>query len=154
MVSVGMPEPTRTHRPGSTFIAFDFGLSRIGVAVGQSITGTASALETVRYSRTPDWTAIARVVREWKPSGLVVGLPLGHDDGETEMSRAARRFGAELSQRFGMPVHFCDERLTSKSAGQQFAAMRARGQSRRGDASKLDALAAKIMLEAWMAESS
>ena len=68
-----MPEAAR---PEGTLLGFDFGLRRIGVAVGQTATGTASALRTVSHSTQPDWQAISQLVKEWRPAGLVVGLPL------------------------------------------------------------------------------
>ena len=89
-------------------------------------------------------------MKEWKPVGLVVGLPLDADGHETEMSRAARRFGAEMSRRFEKPVFFTDERLTSVMAGAQFAEARSEGRARRKDGRKLDAMAAKIILENWL----
>ena len=80
--------------PRGYILGFDFGLRRIGVAVGQGMTRTASSLETVSNGRKPDWAAIDRLVEEWRPALLLVGLPLGEDGGETPMSGAARRFGA------------------------------------------------------------
>ena len=130
-------------------LAFDFGLRRIGIAVGQFTTMTASSLETVNHGKTPDWIAIDRLVHEWKPTGLVVGLPLGPEGDETGMSRAARQFGAQLGQRYSLPVSYADERLSSHAAEGRFAELRAQGSLRRKDARKLDAMAAKIILENW-----
>ena len=109
-----MPEAAM---PRGTLLGFDFGMRRIGVAVGQTATCTAGALVTVSHSDQPDWQALEKLLKEWKPVGLVVGLPLDADGHETEMSRAARRFGAEMSRRFEKPVFFTDERLTSVMAG-------------------------------------
>ena len=142
-----MPETSISH---GTLLAFDFGFRRIGVAVGQTATRTASALVTVSHSEHPDWQAIGLLIREWKPSGLVVGLPLNYEGHETEMSRAARKFGAELEQRFAKPIYFIDERLTSVAAGDQFVQARSEGRARKKDARKLDAIAAKIILENWL----
>jgi putative Holliday junction resolvase len=142
-----MPEAAA---PQGTLLGFDFGLRRIGVAVGQTATRTAGALVTVRHSDQPDWASIEKLVREWKPAGLVVGLPLDAEGHETEMSRAARRFGSELGKRFDVPVFFIDERLTSVMAGTDFAEARSEGRARRKDARKLDAMAAKIILENWL----
>lgn len=146
-----MPEAAERPPPG-IYLAFDFGLRRIGVAAGQTQTGTASALETVRHGETPDWNAISRLVSEWRPTGLVVGLPLDSEGHETDMSRAARAFGAELATRYARPVYHADERLSSLAAGEAFVGMRASGHGRRKDASRLDALAARIILENWLAE--
>jgi putative Holliday junction resolvase len=142
-----MPEPAL---PRGYILGFDFGLRRIGVAVGQTATHTASSLETVSHGREPDWIAIARLVNEWKPATLLVGLPLGPEGEETEMSKAARRFGAALNKRFSLAVAYADERLSSRAAKDRFAALRASGSLRRKDASQLDAMAAQIILENWL----
>ena len=81
---------------------------------------------------------------------LVVGLPLSADGGETDMSKGARRFGRQLEGRFGIPVLFEDERLSSFSAEQRFVEARARSGMRRKDAALKDALAAQIILESWL----
>jgi len=136
--------------PRGYTLGFDFGLRRIGVAVGQATTCTASKLETVRNGRTPDWSAIDRLVREWRPGQLLVGLPLGPDGDETDMSKAAREFGAELGARYSLPVEFADERLTSRAAESRFVELRARGELRRKNADQLDAISAQIILENWL----
>ena len=142
-----MPE---TAKPRGYILSFDFGMRRIGVAVGQTTTCTASALETVAHSRQPDWGAIDRLVKEWKPSLLLVGLPLGAEGEETDMSRAARRFGKALGSRYSLNVDYCDERLSSRVAEKRFAEQRASGNLRRKDAGRLDAMAAQVILENWL----
>ncbi len=142
-----MPDPETIR---GTLLGFDFGFRRIGVAVGQTATCTASALVTVRHSDQPDWQAIENLIREWKPAALVVGLPLDMEGMETEMSRAARQFAAEMEKRFEKPIYFIDERLTSVAAGEQFVEARSQGRARRKDVRKLDAMAAKIILENWL----
>jgi len=131
-------------------LGFDFGLRRIGVAIGQTATHTASALETVRHGKSPDWQAIDRLVNEWKPALLLVGLPLGAEGEETEMSRAARRFGAALHKRYSLDVAFADERLSSQAAASRFVELRASGNLRQKDAKQLDAAAARLILENWL----
>lgn len=133
-----------------TLLAFDFGHRRIGVAVGQTLTGSANALAVVSVASKPDWHAIQGLIDEWKPVALVVGLPLAADGGETGMSEDARRFGRRLEGRYGVPVWFEDERLTSFSAEQRFVEARARGGMRRKDAALKDAMAAQIILENWL----
>lgn len=147
-----MPEKVLSDSPvlNGTLLGFDFGLRRIGVAVGQTATRTASPLTTVPHGKKPDWRAIDSLVREWRPSGLVVGLALDGEGHETDMSRLARKFGKELEGRFERPVFYSDERLTSRAAESQFAEMRSSGVARRKDAGKLDAVAAKIILENWL----
>jgi len=148
MGSAGMPD--ETVKPTGTIIAFDFGYRRIGVAVGQTLTGTATPLSVVPVANQPDWQAISVIINEWKPAAIVVGLPIDKEGGETELSKAARRFGRRLQGRFGTPVLFQDERLTSFGAEQRFVDARARGEMRRKDAAIKDAIAAQIILESWL----
>ncbi len=150
MTWVGMPEGGDALAPQGTWLGFDYGLGRIGVAVGQTTTDTATPLATIGHGQTPDWGAIAQLVKAWRPAGFVVGLPLDSEGGDTEMSRLAREFGGELERRFGLPVNYCDERLTSRAAEARFAQMRASGGARRKDSARLDALAASIILENWL----
>lgn len=133
-----------------TLLAFDFGHRRIGVAVGQTFTGSANALAVVSVSKQPDWQSITTIIKEWKPVALVVGLPLAADGSETDMSKDARGFGAGLKDRYGIPVLFEDERLTSFGADERFSAARAQGGARRKDAAMKDAVAAQIILENWL----
>ena len=142
-----MPESTFSRGP---ILAFDFGLRRIGIAVGQFTTMTAGSLETVSNGKEPDWVAIDRLVNEWKPAQLLVGLPLGAEGDETKMSRAARKFGNQLLNRYSLQVDFADERLSSRAAESRFAELRAQGSLRRKHAQKLDAMAAQIILENWL----
>lgn len=148
---MGEPDTTPGLRPAGTWLAFDFGLRRIGVAVGQTATRTASPLAVVRHgSREPDWVHLRQLLDEWKPVGLVVGLPLGPDGDPTPMSGRARAFGDTLGAESGLPVAWSDERLSSRAAEQRFAANRAAGSARRKDAAQLDAMAAAIILENWL----
>jgi len=142
--------PDEEVRPAGTLLAFDFGHRRIGVAVGQTLTGSANALAVVQAASKPDWRAITKIINEWKPAALVVGLPLAADGGETDMSKDARRFGRQLEGRFGIQIVFEDERLTSLDAEQRFVDARARGSMRRKDAALKDAMAAQIILENWL----
>ena len=133
----------RTSTP-LTLLAFDFGERRIGVAVGQSLTGTATALSTVEVYRSgPDWKELARLVETWHPRAMVVGLPLNMDGTEQKMTRLAKRFGRELEARFAVPVHMVDERLSTREARQR---MFERGDLRGDD----DPVAAEIILEGWL----
>ena len=133
-----------------TYLGLDFGLRRIGVAVGQTATGTARPLAVVAHGSEPDWTALRKIMQEWRPLALVLGLPLGKDGEETETSGRARAFGRQLQQRFKLVVHYNDERLTSVAAREQFVDRRSSGLARRKDAGMLDAVAAAIILESWL----
>ena len=145
-----MPESPEEVKPSGTLLSFDFGHRRIGVAVGQTLTGTANALAVVPVASQVDWQAIEVIVKAWKPAALIVGLPLGAEGEETNMSRDARGFGARLKKRFKIAVFFEDERLTSFGAEERFVAARARGSMRRKDAALKDAMAAQIILENWL----
>lgn len=142
--------PDESVKPVGTLLAFDFGLRRIGVAVGQTLTGSANALAVVPMSGKPDWQAIEKIISDWKPVAGVVGLPLAEDGGETDMSKAARRFGRQLEGRFGIRILYEDERLTSFAADQRFNLARAKGSMRRKEAASKDAMAAQIILENWL----
>lgn len=136
--------------PRGYIMAFDFGMRRIGVAVGQTTTRTATALRTVINGTEPDWSTLDRLVKEWRPAVLLVGLPLDLAGEETDMSRAARRFGSTVGERYGLPVAYADERLTSRAAESRFAELRAAGGLRRKHADQLDAISAQIILENWL----
>ena len=134
-----------SHCP-DVLLGFDFGRIRIGVAVGQSVTGSAQALETVSCKDyKPDWSCIARLIRTWRPNRLVVGLPLKTDGTEQEMTEAARRFRRQLAGRYAMPVDLVDERLSSREAR---SLLRESGRPH----ANADPLAAKLILESWLAE--
>jgi len=145
--------PESTSRRGY-ILAFDFGLRRIGAAVGQFTTRTATSLENISNGKHPDWAAIDRLVKEWKPTRFLLGLPLGADGEETDMSRAARRFAGQLQERFSLPVSYQDERLSSFAAQERFIEMRAQGGLKKKHGRGLDAIAAQIFLENWLQSSS
>ncbi|MGD8695471.1 MAG: Holliday junction resolvase RuvX [Gammaproteobacteria bacterium] len=132
-------------------LGFDFGLRRIGVAVGSRATGSSSPTASVpcRDGR-PDWLAIGRIVEEWRPAVLVVGLPYNMDGSESEMTRRARRFGHRLEARFRVPVAFVDERLSSREARERLSDRRRRGERPRVRKHEVDELAAAIILENWL----
>jgi putative Holliday junction resolvase len=129
-----------------TLLGFDFGPRKIGVAVGQTITGSASPLTTIRsHGERPDWARIEGLIREWQPKAAVVGLPFNMDDSETALAPRARRFARQLEGRFGIQVHLVDERLTSLEARRQL------GRAIRS-VEAIDAMAAKLILETWLCE--
>ena len=99
-----------------SFLAFDFGTVRVGVACGNSLTRTAEPLGTINATGTPRFDSIARYITEWQPDALVVGVPF-HPDGATHQNtERARRFARQLNGRFGLPVHQVDERYTTTEA--------------------------------------
>ena len=121
-----------------TFLAFDFGARRVGVATGNSLTRTATPLTTVAVEGEARIAAIGALIAEWRPTALVVGVPR-HPDGVAHANtERARRFGRQLNARFGLPVHEVDERYTTTDAI-------------RAGAEDLDAAAAAIILEQHLA---
>lgn len=133
-------------------LGFDYGGRRIGVAVGQRITGTATALTVVGNGpQGPDWSTIDKLVRQWHPAQLLVGLPLTLTGEEQPASLAARSFGQALHERYQVAVFYHDERYSSRAAGAEFARARSRGEARRRDATLLDAQAARLILEGYLA---
>lgn len=125
-------------------MGFDFGLKRIGIAVGQTLSATASP-ETTLISRdgVPDWEAISQLIALWQPRALVVGLPMRLDGSEQPFTQNARKFGQRLHGRYQKPVFFIEEQLSSHEAEQRL-------KSAAGSHQKLDAHAAQIILENWL----
>ncbi|MDW2980533.1 MAG: Holliday junction resolvase RuvX [Rhodanobacter sp.] len=140
----------------SCVFGFDVGSRLTGVAIGNTLTASARVLATltVRDDGNPDWQRLDTLRREWQPDTLVVGLPLTLDGAEQPASRRARRFAAQLQQRYGLPVVLVDERHSSQEAAQRFAAARAAGLKRRRDAADIDAEAAAVILERWLASAA
>ncbi|ABM00677.1 Holliday junction resolvase RuvX [Shewanella amazonensis] len=101
----------------STVMGFDFGTKSIGIAVGQSITGSANPLTSIKaVDGIPNWEDIGKLINEWKPDLLVIGLPLNMDGTEQEMTQRARKFANRLNGRFGVKIATQDERLTTADA--------------------------------------
>jgi putative Holliday junction resolvase len=149
--------PDQARRPtASTVLAFDFGLQRIGVAVGEGELGTTHPLAGVAAHTQPArLTAIERLVEEWQPSLLVVGRPLGEDGAPHEMTRRAERFARQLHGRFRLPVKMVDERYSSAEVesrmraayGNRKTAGMARGKT-------LDSHAAQVILEQFFGDKA
>lgn len=138
-------------RPDGTVLGFDVGARRIGVAVGNALTGGARAVAVVDvHAAGPDWAAVEKLLREWRPDGLVVGDPMTLDGGDQPIRKAARAFAQTLQERFRLPVVMVDERNSSQEAARRFAAARADGRRRRSDAENLDAVAAVVIVERWL----
>jgi len=126
-------------------LGFDFGTHKIGIATGQTITGTASPLKTLSYiSHKPDWQSIENIIKEWKPDTLIVGLPYQMDDKEAELANRAKKFARQLQGRFNLPVEMIDERLTSREASDRL------GKRAGKDVTLVDSMAAKLILETWL----
>ena len=121
-----------------SFLAFDFGARRVGVATGNSLTRTATPLTTVAVEGEARLAAIGALIAEWRPAALVVGVPRHPDGAAHANTERARRFGRQLHARFGLPVLEIDERYTTTDA-------------KRAGAADLDAAAAAIILEQHLA---
>jgi putative Holliday junction resolvase len=131
-----------------TVLALDFGTTKIGIAVGQTITRTARPLVTLKANKgTPNWEELDQVLKEWQPVALVVGRPL-HMDGTTqEMTELADAFALKLEQRYHLPLYQVDERLSSHEAEAILDEMHGKQRYPRED---VDKLAASLILEGWL----
>ena len=135
-----------------TYLCFDFGLKRFGVAVGNDLLKKGSELPPVRAKDgIPDWDVIETLVNEWKPGIFIVGLPLNMDGTSSDMSLRATKFGKRLKGRFNKPVEMMDERLSSYEAKSQVRQNSARSIDF-GEYS-VDGAAACLILESWFASS-
>jgi putative Holliday junction resolvase len=140
--------PSRTTKPLAA-LSFDFGTQRIGVAFGQSISGTARPVCVLRANDgIPDWEQVGSVIAEWSPDVLVIGLPYNLDGTESELLRRAVKFGNRLNGRFHKPCYGMDERLSSRAAIEQV--MEESGSMTKK--SGIDDIAAQIILENWFSE--
>ena len=133
--------------PEGTVLAFDFGEKRIGVATGETLLGNAHPLTVIHAQSNDDrFAAIGKLVAEWRPVLLVVGLPTHADGTAHEMTRLATKFGERLQRRFKLPIGFADERLTSVDAESR---LRETGRNSKSAKPLLDAVAAQLILQTW-----
>jgi putative Holliday junction resolvase len=143
------------NSPTSSWVAlgFDYGLKRIGVATGDSVTRRARPVTTLRCGAAGvDWAAIERLMGELQPSVLVVGVPLNVDGTATELTRAAQEFAAELESRYHLRMARVDERWSSLEAAQHLKQARQAGRrTRRVQREDIDAASACVILERWLA---
>lgn len=133
------------------FIGFDFGMTNIGIAVGQTITMTATPLKILHAKKgVPNWNEIELLIKNWQPDGLVVGLPIDLNGKENLTTKAARKFIQLLEKKFNLPVYAADERLTTKAAREKIYELSGyKGLQRES----IDSIAAKLILEGWMSEN-
>jgi putative holliday junction resolvase len=139
-----------------TLVALDFGLKRIGIASGDTLTRAARPRTTVvNGPQGPDWKAIDRVLADTRPARIAVGEPYKADGSGSALTEAARRFAAELAQRSQLPVDLVDERHSSQDAGERLRDARASGErKRRVTKEEVDAVAAAVILERWFASKT
>ena len=135
-----------------TLLAFDFGTRHIGVAVGQTITHTATPLDSVSAKDgIPNWAQLEKLVNEWQPDAFIVGIPFNMDGSESDMSMRARKFGNRLHGRFNKPWHEMDERLSSFEAKQWMAEHDKKAHAQRA---LVDSKAAQLILESWFKQQA
>jgi putative Holliday junction resolvase len=133
-------------------VAFDFGLKRIGVATGQTLTGTTQMLAPIAArDGIPDWGVLEKLMKEWQPDLLLVGIPLAIDGSELSVTPNASKFMNRVHGRFGLPVQAVDERVTSKEARQQLFE---HGGYKLLKSQSVDSLAAELMLQQWLHEQA
>lgn len=131
-------------------MSFDFGMKRIGVAIGQTITQTARPLDTIlAKDGVPNWNAIQNVIKKWLPDALVVGIPLNMDGSEQTITHHARDFAEFLREQFHLPVYEMDERLTTKDARERLFEQ---GGYKALQDGQVDRVAAQLILQNWFAE--
>lgn len=129
-------------------LAFDFGLKRIGVAIGQTVTKTARPLQTLAANDgVPNWQTLATLIKAWCPDTLIVGIPLNMNGTEQPLTQKARDFCKQLTEKSGLPVYQVDERLTTKAARELLFA---EGGFKALQGGQVDQVAAKLILEHWL----
>lgn len=134
--------------PEGIFLGFDFGLKRIGMAVGQRLTCTASPLAPLSAVKgVPHWDVLQQQIAQWCPEGLIVGLPTCLDDTALYTTKAARRFAKALQKQYALPVYMVDERLSTVEARTHLFS---EGGYRKIKKTSVDSIAACIILERWL----
>lgn len=138
---------TKKEAGQRTVLGFDFGMKYIGIAVGQEITNSASVIGSVKATDgIPNWDNITSYIKEWQPDFIIVGLPLNMDGTEQNVTASAKKFGNRLHSRFGLPVEFQDERLTTVDAKAQLFE---RGGYRNLTKENVDAQSAVLIIESY-----
>jgi putative Holliday junction resolvase len=131
-------------------LGFDFGMKRIGVAVGQTITKSARPLVTLKaHQGVPQWEVLNKLIKTWQPDALVVGIPLNMDGTEQPLTQAAKIFIDALQQRYELPVHGIDERLSTKDARERLFNQ---GGYKALQEGQVDSVAAQLILQNWLME--
>lgn len=163
---VPTPDSCNPAPVSGTYFCFDFGQKRIGLAVGHSDTKSANPLTVIRnINGRPEWQHIDERVKEWKPAGIVVGLPVHEQDGDQQPRNVpggrqpfdsnrqqlvlSAAFSKKLRHRYNIPVYRCDERYSSIEAARLLAENRSRGNRKKVGREDLDKVAAAIILNQW-----
>ncbi|MDH5300889.1 MAG: Holliday junction resolvase RuvX [Gammaproteobacteria bacterium] len=139
-----------SKKPIHRVLGFDYGRLRIGVAVGQTLTASASPLCVLKArDGQPVWDEVEALLKQWQPDALIVGKPMHMDGNPHEVTVAATKFGNRLHGRYGLPVFMVDERLSSVEAEEQ---LRDLSDRKRSGKIELDSMAAKVIVETWLAQ--
>lgn len=135
-----------------TLMGFDFGLKSIGVAVGQTVTRTASPLCAIKAANgEPNWVELEKIVSDWRPEAFVVGIPFDMQGGNLSVTHAAKNFAEKIHDHFHLPVYHAEERLTTKEARATLFEEKGFKGLLKAD---VDAISAQLILEGWMQEKS
>ena len=139
------------HQTQKIVLGFDFGMKRIGVAVGQAITKSARPLITLKANQgIPQWEVLNKLIKTWQPDALVVGIPLNMDGTEQPLTQAAYAFSNELQQRYELPVYGMDERLSTKDARERLFNQGGYKALQKG---QVDSVAAQLILQNWLEQN-
>ncbi|TNF37838.1 MAG: Holliday junction resolvase RuvX [Gammaproteobacteria bacterium] len=134
-----------------TVLGFDYGERRIGIATGQTITCTATPLVTLNaIHQKPDWAGIEKLIQEWQPDALIVGIPRHRDGSASDITEKAERFCRQLEGRFRLPIYTVDERLSSAEAEEHLKQNRKIGQHNKHE---IDKMAAAIIVQRWLEQN-
>ncbi|EKD54380.1 MAG: hypothetical protein ACD_60C00090G0029 [uncultured bacterium] len=133
-----------------TLFGFDFGMKRIGIAIGQTITKTARPLITIQASKgVPNWDKLTKLIHTWEPDAFIIGIPLNMDGTEQPITHMARSFGRELQKHYHLPIFEIDERLSTKDAKERLFE---EGGYKALQDGQVDSVAAQLILQNWLNE--
>ena len=136
----------------TTVLGFDYGEKRIGIATGQTITGSATPLETVTaINQKPDWQKIEKIIQQWQPDALIVGIPYHLDGSSSEMTEKAERFSRQLEGRFQIPTKTINEALSSFEAEQE---LQKKVKISQHNKQEIDKMSAAIIVQSWLEQNS
>lgn len=142
-------DPLLSKLTSTTYLGFDFGTKKIGIAVGQTSTATASPLQTVRsINQNPNWDVISQLIREWQPIGLVVGISRQQDGSDNPVTPRMLKFCRQLEGRYALPIYQQDETLSTFEAKQLLFDEVHLGAAKLWDVQ--DQLAAQLILQTWL----
>jgi len=132
----------------TTVLGFDYGAKRIGIATGQTITGSATPVTTLTaVNNSPDWDSIQKLIEQWKPDALIVGIPYYLDGKESEMTKTVQGFSEQLEKRFGKSVYQVNETLSSYEAEQ---ALKKNMKIGKHNKQEIDKMAAAVIVQSWL----